>query len=171
MTDLAARWRSALSALDVRHPNGRSNVVLRIIDADPPELYVGLDATTCTLTGAVKQDFAISTVKLLYWPGERLAQAWFAAAWTGYLSHEALELVTMRGDRSAKVLDPHAEPYQSNPLNRGLRDGFPVELTPKSLFNTLLLVMDEEHVISFVNKDRAMWMGLVPESLSPGWMR
>ena len=138
---VADQWRCALAALEVRHPNGRSNVVLRVDAGDPPELYVGLDETTCTLTGAVKRDFAISTVKLTYWPGVELAQRWLAAAWSGYCQHEALELVTLRGDRSTKVLDPHTEPYPTNPYNRGLRDGFPVELTPSTLARTLALVM------------------------------
>lgn len=105
-------------------------------------LYVGLDETTCTLTGKVMRDFTISCVRLTYFPGVRLAQAWFAAAWAGYLLHESLELVTLAGDRAAKVLDPHAEPYTTNPINRGLRVGFPVELTPQTLLATLRLVMD-----------------------------
>lgn len=140
--EIATCWRAALAGLEVRHPNGRSRAVLRVSDGDPPVLYVGLDETTCTLTGERKVDFAISCVRLTYWPGERLARAWFAAAWAGYLLHEALELVTLAGDRAAKVLDPHAAPYATNPLNRGLRDGFPVELTPSSLLATLRLVMD-----------------------------
>lgn len=140
-TELAKHWRSALAELEVRHPNGRSRVVLTVIDRDPPEFYVGLDETTCTLTGETKRDFAISTVKLTYWPGRTLAQQWFAAAWAGYCQHEALELVTARGDRIRKVLDPHAEPYATNPLNRGLRVGFPVELTPDSLYRTLEMAL------------------------------
>lgn len=142
MSDLAKYWEGALAELDVRHPNGRSQVVLHVSDGAPAILYIGLAETTCTLTDAVMKDFAISNVRLAYWPGARLAQAWFAAAWVGYLQHEALELVTLAGDRAAKVLDPHAAPYATNPLNRGLRVGFPAELTPASLLATLRLVMD-----------------------------
>jgi hypothetical protein len=141
----AALWRDALAALEVRHPNGRSRVVLDVFDGDPPVLYVGLDETTCTLTGKVMPDFAISNVRLACWPGVRLAQQWFAAAWAGYLMHESLELVTLAGDRTAKVLDPHAEPYAANPLNRCLREGFPSELTPEALQATLCLVMEPHH--------------------------
>ena len=151
MNELARSWRSALADLEVRHPNGRSQVVLRVTDGDPPELYVGLDETTCTLTGETKRDFAISTVRLLYWPGRTLAQQWFACAFIGYLQHEALELVTVRGDRSRKVLDPHAEPYATNPLNRGLRVGFPTELTPTTLEQTLLLVMPYSEMRALVD--------------------
>lgn len=141
---LAWRWRTALAGLEVRHPNGRSNVVLQVINRDPPELYVGLDETTCTLTGETKRDFAISTVKLTYWPGEKLAQQWFAAAFASYCTHEALEMVAFAGDWSRKVLDPHAEPYKTNPYNRCLRDAFPTELTPCSTRTTLGLVMSED---------------------------
>lgn len=141
LSEPAHLWSAAVDMLRVRHPNGRSRCVLRIIDGDPPQLYVGLDETTCTRDGHVMRDFAISTVKLTYFPGVRLARAWFAAAWVGYLQHEALEIVTIDG---AAVLDPHAGPYATNPLNRGLRDGFPVELTPATLLETLKLVMDDE---------------------------
>lgn len=138
---IARAWSAALRCLEVRHPNGRSRAILRVTDGKPPELYVGLDETTCTLTGETKRDFAISTVKLTYFPGVDLAQMWLAAAWVGYLQHEALELVTLAGDRSVKILDPHAEPYPTCAVNRGLRDGFPLELTPATLCRTLALVM------------------------------
>lgn len=164
---IAAKWATALADLEVRHPNGRSQVVLRVIEGDPPELYVGLDETTCTLTGETKRDFAISTVKLTYWPGVVLAQQWFAAAWVGYLQHEALELVTARGDRSRKALDLR----ETNPLNRGLCVGFPVELEPTSLAETLEMALGEETMIKLVNVDRGMWLGTDPRSLSPEWMR
>lgn len=146
----AERWRAALAGLEVRHPNGRSRVVLRVSDGDPPSLYIGLDETVCTLTGRTMRDFAISNVRLAYWPGTDLARMWFAAAWAGYCQHEALELVTLAGDRGAKVLDPHAEPYPTNPYNRGLRDGFPVELTPATMIDTLALAMPRaaaEHLV------------------------
>lgn len=139
----ADQWRVALADVVLRHPNGRSMPVLRLIDGSPSSLYVGLDRTWCTSDGHEMVDFAISTVKLTYFPGEVLARAWFAAAWVGYLQHEALELVTVGG---RAVLDPHAEPYVLNPVNRGLRDGFPVELTPLTLRRALRLVMSVEAV-------------------------
>jgi hypothetical protein len=148
--ELTEQWAAALRGLEVRHPNGHSEVVLQLLGEDRLRLFVGLDQTWCTLTGARKAPFAISTVTLTYWPGERLARAWFAAAWAGYCQHEALELVTLAGDRAAKVLDPHAEPYPTNPANRGLRDGFPVELTPDSLIDTLALVMPRADAVRLV---------------------
>lgn len=148
MTPRGHLWADALGDLEVRHPNGRSKVVLRVSEADPPELYVGLDETTCTLTGETKRDFAISTVRLHYWPGKRQAQMWLAAAFAGYCQHEALELVTLAGDRARKVLDPHRHPYGTNPVNRGLRIGFPTDLTPVSLRATMLLVLAADDVES-----------------------
>jgi hypothetical protein len=150
-SELTQLWAVALGGLDIRHPNGRSEVELRLMGEDRLQLYVGLDQTWCTLTGARKAPFAISTVTLTYWPGSsRISRAWFAAAWAGYCQHEALELVTLIHDWSSKVLDPHAEPYISNPANRGLRDGFPVELTPTSLLDTLALVMPRADAVRLV---------------------
>lgn len=156
MTTIAEQWERALRPLEVRHPNGRSRCVLRVSDGDPPTLYIGLDETTCTKDGHVMRDFAISSVALCYFPGEALARQWFAAGFVGYLQHEALELVTLAG---APVLDPHAEPYPENPYNRGLRNGFPVELNPATLFETLLLVMPEDRALQLVNVDRTAYLG------------
>lgn len=136
-------WRAALADVVLRHPNGRSRPVIRVSDGALPSLYVGLDRAWCTTDGHEMVDFAISTVRLTYFPGEALARAWLAAAWVGYLQHEALELVTVDG---RAVLDPHAEPYVLNPVNRGLRDGFPVELTPLTLRRALRLVMSVDAV-------------------------
>lgn len=144
----AELWDDALRGLEVRHPNGRSRVILRVTGG--MSLYVGLDETWCTLTGRRMVDFAISTVALMFWPGTTLARRWFAAAWAGYCQHEALELVTLAGDRSVKIIDPHADPYPTNPSNRGLRDGFPVALTPESLLDTLSLVMPRDAAIALV---------------------
>lgn len=143
-------WELVIEGLEIRHPNLRSHAVLRVSDADPPTLYVGLDVTWCTMTGEPKLDFAISNVKLTYWPGFDLAQKWLAAAWAGYCQHEALELVTSADDRAVKILDPHADPYPTNPVNRGLRDGFPVELTRESLIATLELVVPRATALEMV---------------------
>lgn len=147
------QWRDALALVVLRHPNGRSVPVLRLLDGDPPQLYVGLDETTCTSDPSkTMRDFAISCVALTYFPGARLARMWLAAAWCGYLGHELLELVTVDG---CAVLDPHAEPYATNPCNRGLRDGLPVQLTPESLIAALGVVMDKADAVSLVMENPA----------------
>ena len=148
--DVAGAWRDALAALEVRHPNGRSRIIIQVHDGVPATLYVGLDVTACTLTGEDKYDLPVSNFRLMYWPGVRAAQAWFAAMWASYLQHEVLELVTLAGDHAAKILDPHAEPYAINPYNRCLRDGLPGELTPEALRATLRLVMDDADAVALM---------------------
>jgi hypothetical protein len=137
---LADQWRTALARLVVRHPNGFSTPIIRVHYGNPPVLHVGLDVAQCTATRERILDFTVSNVKLSFFPGTDLARAWLAAAWVGYLQHEALELVTI-DDFQTKVLDPHAEPYAANPVNRGLREGFPLELTHSTMVKTLALVM------------------------------
>lgn len=147
---VADRWCMALADVQLRHPNGFSTAIVRVSTGSPPQLYVGLDRTHCTKTGALMDDFAISTVGLTFWPGADAARAWLAAAWVGYLQHEALELVTVAG---RAVLDPHAAPYPENPYNRGLRCGFPVELTPRTLIRTLMVVMSYADAIDIAMKE------------------
>ena len=120
-------WADALAEMDIRHPNRESCVLLRLHD---DTLSISLDRTYCTVTGAEKARFAIASVRLTYFPGKREAQAWLAAGFAGYVMHEALELVTVRGEI---VVNPHTEPYPDAPANRTLRDGLPPALTPASL--------------------------------------
>ncbi|MBP9862675.1 MAG: hypothetical protein KBD62_32275 [Kofleriaceae bacterium] len=135
---VAAAWAAALRDLAVAHPDPSSAVELELRDGEPPSLQVTVLNARNTLDSAdVFPRFAISTVALDCWPGVRAAQAWIAAAWAGYMQHEALERVTVRGDRP---LDPHAPPYA---YDRGLRHGFPPRLTADTLRRTLLLSMDE----------------------------
>lgn len=157
VTAVAEAWAEALSELEIRHPNGRSVPIIQVRPGEPPMLYVGLDRTWCTMTGREMPDFAISTVTLSLWPGTRLAQKWFAAAWAGYCQHEALELVTLRGRRDLKPLNPHDEPYVECPWNQGLRVAFPVELTWETLRDTLALVMPAGVAIAMIG-----WSGMEP---------
>lgn len=143
-TDLADKWRAALAPLVVRHPDRRCKPVVEVRDGDPPTLYVGLDRawSTAAPKNPPRQPFAISNVALTYFPGDDLARKWFAAAWAGYLMHEGLELVTV-GDLETRPLDPHEDPYQTNPYNRCLRDGFPPTLDAVALYRALQVVMCE----------------------------
>lgn len=143
MASLLRQWQDALAPVILRHPSGISKPMLELSGADgAPQLCLSLDVAfdTSDLTREMRRPFRVSTVRLTYFPGVRLAQAWIAAAWVGYLQHEALELATI-GDLKTKILDPHAEPYETNPYNRGLRDGLPVELTPETLQLALEIVM------------------------------
>lgn len=143
--NLRDQWQSALDGMVIRHPNPASRAVLRLEDGDLPSLYFGLDVATDTTDPDRRvRDFAISTVRLTYWPGLLLARAWIAAAWSGYCQHEALELVTV-GDMTTRPIDPHG----SVAHDRGLRDGLPVELTPETLVRSLAVVMPMDVAIEF----------------------
>ena len=136
--ELARLWFVALSAVDARHPNGLSRTRLLISPDAVLRVEVDRIRDTRDLSTEMRSPFVISNVRLAYWPGERRAQEWFAAAWAGYVMHEALELVTVDG---RAVLDPHAEPYATNPANRCLRDGFPPVLTEASLERAMGVVL------------------------------
>lgn len=146
-TPLALQWRDALAPVRIEHPNRESQVVLKLTDGPPPILYVGLDWTRDTVDGHRRDRFAISSVRLCYFPGERLAQAWLAAAFAGYCQHEQLELITVNGSRP---IDPHHERDGLFPFDRGLRDGLPQMLTPETLIKTLCLVMPEDEARRYV---------------------
>lgn len=91
--------------------------------------------------------FEISNVRLTFFPGVTLARMWIAAAWAGYIQHEALELVEVDG---VNPLDPHAQPDNAIPQNRGLRDGLPPVLNRNTLIDGLAVVMDREHAVRLV---------------------
>lgn len=149
---LADQWADAMRDLVVRHPNPFSTPQLRLTAGPPPYLHFALDRARCTLDPRkVRAPFAISSVELTYFPGAQLARQWVAAAWCGYLQHEALELVSV-GGLVEKPLDPHALPYEINPTNRGLRDGMPTKLTPETLVSALCVVMDLEHALELVRR-------------------
>ncbi len=134
---LAREWEGALCALVIRHPDPRTTVELELTAGSPPRLCFRLDVGHDT-TNPEKElrPLNVSTVDLTYFPGVALARAWVAAAWTGYLMHEALELVTV-GDLTTRPIDPHADVDQ----DRCIRDAIPTTLTPDSLWMALCVVM------------------------------
>ena len=135
---LADEWAQALDGLQIKHPNPGVEVVCTLTRTDPPILTVACPNTLDTRDGTPIPNFVVSNVTLSYFPGARLARTWLVCAWVGYLQHEGLELSTFQGER---VLDPHAPPFQ---YDRGLRQGFPVVLTPETLRATLEVVMSRE---------------------------
>ena len=139
---LTQQWARALQPLVVRHPNGWSNVVLTLSDGPAPNLMIHLDETVCSTDPTKRMArFVLSNVKLTYFPGVELARKWFAAAFAGYIQHEALELCTV-GDLVTRPLCPHTQTEEGVwGYDKGLRDGLPVELTPETLARTLALVM------------------------------
>lgn len=137
--DLVKQWRDALADLVVRHPNRASRVSIEVDDR--ANLRIALDQTRDSRDPeVVLSPFVISNVKLTFFPGVKIARAWLAAAFAGYVQHEALELVTV-GDLTTRPLDPHEPPFT---FDRGLRKGLPVELTPETLVESLAVVMGHE---------------------------
>lgn len=132
---LADHWRQAVAMLRVRHADRDAIPVFRVLDGDVPRLEVSVRNARDTLTNVRLDVLVVSTVTLTYWPGETVALRWLAAAWAGYVQHEALELVTL--DSGERPIDPHADPV----LDRGLRHGLPVELTPASLLLSFEAIM------------------------------
>jgi len=138
---LTQQWASALQDVVVRHPTDEP-VILALVNAEQPVLRVALAKTRDSRDPSnLMCGFVISNVTLSYFPGVKLARQWLAAAWSGYIQHEALELCTV-GGLLDRPLDPHAEPFQ---YDRGLRDGLPVVLTPQTLERALRVVMEPEH--------------------------
>lgn len=147
---LASLWTGALSGVVVRHPNPSARPMFRISDDTEPLLLVsiGNHRDTRGKNDGQWSSFVIANVRLTFFPGVELARKWLAAAWAGYIQHEALEMVECEG---ANPLDPHQQPDSTIPWNRGLRDGFPPELTPATLVKALAVVMpdaDAERVAS-----------------------
>lgn len=131
-------WADALAPLRLEHPNRISKVLVRLVDAVHPLLSLSLDQIPDNDDPTrLKERFQISSVTLRFFPGDEGARLWLTCAFAGYVMHEALELATVGGLR---IADPHREPYETNPLNRPLRDGFPVELTPETMATALRVV-------------------------------
>jgi hypothetical protein len=126
-------WAEALRGLEIRHPDPA--VTVRLI-LEHGLLALRVENVIDNDTGK-RRDLGVSTVSLAHFPGITEARRWIACAWAGYLMHEALEGVTVDGVR---VLDPHTEPYETNPWNRPVRDALPVTLTPEALIAAMRVV-------------------------------
>lgn len=137
---LTEQWRQALADVVIRHPNRESRVLLELYESAEPTLRIALDRTWDSRTDELITPFVISNIRLTFFPGVDLARQWLAAAFAGYVQHEALELVTV-GDLVTRPLDPHAPPFT---FDKGLRQGMPVVLTPETLVKTLAVVMPQD---------------------------
>jgi hypothetical protein len=130
---LTRQWAEVLARVVIRHPNRAIDVTLDLEDDVYPNLTFGLSTNLDSETDAVIAPFPITNVRLTFFPGERLAHQWLAAAWGCFMQHEALELVTA-GDAKARVLCPHAQrPWLDHMFHRG----FPFRLTPESMLAAL----------------------------------
>lgn len=134
---LLEKWRGAMADVQLKHIDPTCTPIITVYGDDArPTLIVVVGNCRDTTDQEMRRSLTVSCVALTYWPGATLAQQWIAAAWAGYIQHEALELVLVAGIRP---LDPHGPGFI---FDRGLRQGFPAELTPETLERTLTLVMD-----------------------------
>lgn len=147
---LVEEWMAALRGMVIRHPNPEVEVCVELSGENVPSLCVRCPGTRCTTTGLPLPNFVVSNVALTYFPGAALARIWLACAWVGYLQHEGLELVQYKGERP---LDPHTPPFL---YDRGLRQGFPVELTPETLRGTLEVVVSPEVADEIIRANSAL---------------
>ena len=135
---LTRQWAEALGSVIIRHPNRNITLLLHLEDDVHPNLFFNLDTNLDSDTDAVIAPFQIVNVSLHFFPGERLAHQWLAAAWGCFLQHEALELVQSSGKR---VLNPHTERFW---LDHMFHKGFPFDLTPETLLEALCTAVPRE---------------------------
>lgn len=136
VTTIGDQWRHALAGMVIRHLDREATPVFEVVGDQRPSLHVRVMGAVDTVTHQRMGSLAVSSVELTYFPGLRLAEVWLAAAWAGYMQHEALELVTRKD--GSRPLDPHGGDAS---LDRGLRCGLPVRLTPLTLVDSLCAVM------------------------------
>jgi hypothetical protein len=148
---IGLQWAIALTGMEIRHLDPEPTVELELIHGDPPKLCFRLDVHRDTVDRHKRhRPFVISTVSLTFFPGAKLSRMWVAAAFAGYVAHEALELVTADGVRP---IDPHA--IEAHDMC--LRDGLPVELDAVTLARTLGLVMRHQAVTALLEEAGIPW--------------
>jgi hypothetical protein len=142
---LAGKWADALRDVSIRHPDPRSAVEVELTAGDPPSLCIRVDvAYDTTQLDREIRPLVVSCVGLPYFPGERLAREWLAAAWASYMCHEALELVQLPD--GARIIDPHGNVRH----DRCLRVGLPTSLTPIALEQALGVIMSPESALAMI---------------------
>lgn len=139
-------WRKAMTDVQILHVDPTCEPKIDIYGtADKPFLKVFVRNARDTVCQERRLgELTISCVRLTFWPGTEAAQKWIAAAWAGYMQHEALELVMVD---NARILDPH----QSADHDRGVRLGFPGVLTPETMEQALSLVMHRDLAAQIVS--------------------
>lgn len=133
---LIEQWQEALDGMRFRHADREVTPVFSLGSGEHPSLHVSMRNIRDSVTDERMGSLSISSIELTYFPGLTVARRWLAAAFAGYLQHESLELVTLAD--GTRPIDPHG----GNPdLDRGLRHGMPVKLTPETLLKTFEAVM------------------------------
>lgn len=164
---LFARWRDALAPVRIRHfdPLASVRVVLDASPACAPTLRLHVDNVLDTRTADVRfRSLVVSNVRLHFFPGGMIARAWLAAAWAGYIAHEALEMVTLGDNLEDRPLDPHLpfpNPFHHGPVvaikhaprfphDRGVRATLPPELTYPAMVEAFATIMPREAALELM---------------------
>jgi hypothetical protein len=143
---MSSNWKNAVDNVVIRHLDWHS---IPELELEGDTLHFKVRNAHDTVTGEVREILAISSVRLTFWPGFPVATAWIAAAWAGYVQHEALELVTFK-DMRTRPLDPHGP----EKFDRGLRAAIPAVLTRETMRRAFLAVMDEEVADELMGLDK-----------------
>lgn len=173
-TELGLKWEAALEPVRLRYPDPDAIPNLRLFErGEVVYLEIAIDNALDSLGDFRRLPrLTISTVELTFFPGDKLARAWLAVGWAGYLQHEAMELVTVGDDLAARALDPHmpldvmldrlsvpaVRFFEHGPFviegkhgeiplyahDRGVRDGLPASLTPQTMARAFEAVMPGE---------------------------
>jgi len=166
LSDLGRQWRDALADVIVRYPVPTAVVTLTLRD-EPTEstgtpwapaglsLSLSVDAVPDTTNPTrMRRPMTIAVVGLDFFPGDHLARVWVGCAWAGYLSHEALELVTI-GDFTTYPISPHScGTMKVRPAGRGpawlaranyaFRETMPNRLTAESFRRAIRAVYGDD---------------------------
>lgn len=139
---LTRQWADALEHVIIRHPNRNITPILTLDDGPVPDLAFELDHNPSSDSDEDIRPFRITNVKLAFFPGEKLARMWLAAAWACFLQHEALELVTI-GDMRTRALDPHENRAR---LDYVFHTGLPFTLTAAALEDAIATAIPRDEV-------------------------
>lgn len=149
-------WQRVIDAVELRHPQRDCVAQLSLSEETWPVLTVRALNVLDTIDDKPKDWLTISSVRLTIWPGWKAACAWLACAWAGYVAHEALELCTFKHKRpiigvarGERLINPHSPSHEAA-WDKGLRDGFPPELTSVTIMTALELFMDRTRATALV---------------------
>ncbi len=133
---LGREWHALLSGMRIDHPDPAALVRLTLIaPGEFPRLWLQATVRDSDDARLWRTEMSVHTTTLTVWPGARAAAMFVGIMWTGYMTHESLELVRAGGER---ILDPHAAPYHAD---HAFRRAAPSVLTRETLRTALAVVL------------------------------
>ncbi len=146
---LAEQWLAMLRALGLSHPDPTCSVGIALTDGpNGPSLHFRATVRDTRDAAVFRVDQAIHSVRLTIWPGQHLAALFCGVLWTGYMTHESMELVQLNGEM---LLSPHAEPFHAD---HAFRRAAPSVLTWESLALALEVVLPRDYVATQIGAAR-----------------